>query len=678
MNQSPHTRPLPLSLPSMRALFVACLLLLGLLALMPAPTALAALPTQETPADGTLIFQSAEMPSASTPGRVVTLSLDGAGGAIMSTDYMNGEDPIVEEGAYLLEGDQLRVTLTGRGDLTYEVPVEITFTEQADGSLEATEYDETLFGSEGLTLFPAEPAGDTAAMGADMIGVDATGASTVTEASLAGVYASETMPAASSPGIVMTLSLNEDGSATVSSDYLNDEPAIEEVGEWMLNDDGTVTLTLTGQADVVYDEPQAIELSLLPDGSLKTTSLEANGGEDITFIPVLGDPAGVYVSQIVPAASSPGMVVFMILYENGDVQASTYYLNNEPPVQETGTWAENVDSSVTVTVTASADRTYDQPQTLVFQRSRDTLSFLSLQLTKLDEMPPAGPEPTAWYQTDVMPAASSSGMQTSLILYDDGSVQMITDYMNGEPPIVEIGTFVDNGDDTITVSLTGQSDRDYNEADVITFAQDGDTLTATEYDETIYGSTGLTFTEQPLDEVPADESATPEAMTDDEAAAEPAMSDTVVLTGTEGLTESAAPATEAPATEAPATEAPAMEAAEPAPFEVPSGALGVYATDVLPAASSPGMQMRLVLFADNSAQMITDYMNGESPIIELGQWTGSADGVINLSLNGRITGLYDTPVEFVFERTDAGLNATEYDTAVYGNSGLFFNTEFQA
>ena len=85
--------------------------------------------------------------------------------------------------------------------------------------------------------------------------------------------------------------------------------------------------------------------------------------------------------------------------KTGDVQASTYYLNNEPPVQETGIWAENVDSSVTVTVTAGADVTYDQPQTLVFQRSGDTLSFLSLSLTRLENAPAAtGPAPTACFR----------------------------------------------------------------------------------------------------------------------------------------------------------------------------------------------------------------------------------------------------------------------------------------
>lgn len=199
-------------------------------------------------------------------------------------------------------------------------------------------------------------------------------------------------------------------------------------------------------------------------------------------------------------------------------------------MQETGIWTENVDSSVTVTVTASADSTYEQPQTLVFQRSGDTLSFLSLTLTRLEEAPSTtGPEPIAWFQTDVMPAASSPGLQQSLILYDDNSVQMISDYMNGEPPVVEVGNDVDNDDGTMTVTLMGQLDRDYNKPDVITFAQDGDTLTAIEFDEVIDGLGGMTLTEQPLDDLAPDEDAAGNA------AADSGVAETLLLSGTEGL-----------------------------------------------------------------------------------------------------------------------------------------------
>ena len=46
------------------------------------------------------------------------------------------------------------VTLTGTADTDYDEPVVITFEEDADGALVATEFDETRFGSEGLTLYP--------------------------------------------------------------------------------------------------------------------------------------------------------------------------------------------------------------------------------------------------------------------------------------------------------------------------------------------------------------------------------------------------------------------------------------------------------------------------------------------------------------------------------------------
>ncbi len=53
---------------------------------------------------------------------------------------------------------------------------------------------------------------------------------------------------------------------------------------------------------------------------------------------------------------------------------------------------------------------------------------------------------------------------------------MVTDFQSDDPPVVEIGTWQDNGDGTLTVTLTGQEDKPYDEPVVITFEQDGDLL----------------------------------------------------------------------------------------------------------------------------------------------------------------------------------------------------------
>ena len=61
---------------------------------------------------------------------------------------------------------------------------------------------------------------------------------------------------------------------------------------------------------------------------------------------------------------------------------------------------------------------------------------------------------------------------------------------------MEVGTWEQGDDDTLTVTLTGRPDRTYDEPVVIVFAQDGATLDAVEYDTSLSGSAGLSLTEQ--------------------------------------------------------------------------------------------------------------------------------------------------------------------------------------
>ena len=95
----------------------------------------------------------------------------------------------------------------------------------------------------------------------------------------------------------------------------------------------------------------------------------------------------------------------------------------------------------------------------------------------------------------ILPAASGGGTRVmSLRLYEDGTLEWDTDYQNGEPPIQEVGAWQDNGDGTLTVTVTGQVDRAYDEPDEIVFQRDGDQLIAVEYDVNKYGSEGLQLT----------------------------------------------------------------------------------------------------------------------------------------------------------------------------------------
>jgi len=97
----------------------------------------------------------------------------------------------------------------------------------------------------------------------------------------------------------------------------------------------------------------------------------------------------------------------------------------------------------------------------------------------------------------LLPAASSPGRDITLTLNLDGTVERSTDYLNGEPPILETGTWEANGDGTATVTLTGRPDEvAYQTADVITFVLEAGELIAVAYDVNAYGSEGLQLTKQ--------------------------------------------------------------------------------------------------------------------------------------------------------------------------------------
>ena len=99
--------------------------------------------------------------------------------------------------------------------------------------------------------------------------------------------------------------------------------------------------------------------------------------------------------------------------------------------------------------------------------------------------------------TASLPAASGPGRLVALTLNADGSAEMSTDYQNGKPPIVEVGSWQDNRDGTATVMLTGRADgTQYFQPDVITFGLQGNELKAIAWDQAVYGSEGLTLTKQ--------------------------------------------------------------------------------------------------------------------------------------------------------------------------------------
>jgi hypothetical protein len=245
------------------------------------------------------------------------------------------------------------------------------------------------------------------------------------------------------------------------------------------------------------------------------------------------------------------------------------------------------------------------------------------------------PAVTAYYESDVLESADSSGLVVGLILYEDGSAEVISDYMNDEDVIVEVGTWVDNGNETLTLTVTGTVDGDYEAPIDLVFNIDEDGALV------IPGATGGAFGEEGLSLFPA------ELSTEAEPGAEP------------GAEVDAEPETEA------------VSSSDAILAEIPEGAL-VYQSEVMTAASSPGLQITLVVFDDNTVAMVSDSMNGEDVVVEVGTWAEADDGSIALTLTGPAEGeAYPEPVALTFTSDAEGaLILADEEGVLFGDAGL--------
>lgn len=90
----------------------------------------------------------------------------------------------------------------------------------------------------------------------------------------------------------------------------------------------------------------------------------------------------------------------------------------------------------------------------------------------------------------------------------------------------------------------------------------------------------------------------------------------------------------------------------------------------LPAASSPGREVTLTLNPDGLAEMTTDYLNGESPVVEAGIWRTSGGSVVRVTFDERNGEPLETTSDIIFRVIDGNLVAVVYDRTVYGSAGL--------
>ncbi|MDR0621395.1 MAG: copper resistance protein NlpE [Deltaproteobacteria bacterium] len=89
-------------------------------------------------------FYETRMPAASSPGRIIKLWLRDNGQARMTTDYMEGDPLIVDNGNWRFIRNQQRVVVN--------LPDESLFFELSDGRLNLVDYDIRVYGINGLSF----------------------------------------------------------------------------------------------------------------------------------------------------------------------------------------------------------------------------------------------------------------------------------------------------------------------------------------------------------------------------------------------------------------------------------------------------------------------------------------------------------------------------------------------
>lgn len=362
---------------------------------------------------------------------------------------------------------------------------------------------------------------------------------------LAGTYTVEASDGAGHSH-ELTLKLSPDGSVELLTE-LADATQLMESGTWLLSGEGDVVISLGTTEGQSIVEPRTIRLAVEGDELVATDSV--TGGQ-LRLAPGMlaaaATPAATTVAAATPAATaaaaaeptvadsvpesltfvsrqpaadSPGLERSLTFNQDGTVTLTSDYLNDKPPVVEEGTWAGNQDGTVTVTLTGQQDGPlYPTPVVITFAAQDGSLvaveydtalygsQGLTMQLqsaaaeTTTDATPTpadetAGQSNGTLSQTylSLSAAADSPALLRALALNSDGTATLTSDYYNDQPLIVQDGTWTENADGTITVTLTGQDGQLTTTPDVITFDVDDDTLTAVTYDQDLYGSNGLTM-----------------------------------------------------------------------------------------------------------------------------------------------------------------------------------------
>jgi hypothetical protein len=680
--------------------WLTALILALAVGIVPAPTLLLAAPAAQATEPAIVGYYESEVipGEGDTPDLIVGLVLYEDGSAEVISSYQNDQDVITEVGTWVDNGDgTLVLTVTGTTDGEYAAPIDLVFNVLDDGTLVAPDAGE-------LTLLPSVLGNSEAIL------------AQIPDEAL--VFQSDVLPDTSGPGLQLTLAIFDDGSLTMVSDYMAPGEIVVEIGTWDSDADGNLVITLTGQIEdadgtiTEYELPLEFVFIVNEDNSLSlvdeggalfgdqgltlypdeaTAEIMAAAGEDslqeegdeeasedeaseeitgtvtttdttavtttdsttatgtitdtatgTTGIATTGTstateevtttatsavtgtgPSGVYISDLLPSNDGSGTFLVTIFHNDGSLLFSTYPLNGDIPVTEVGSWGANVDGTYSITATGTLAEEYDQPFVVEFTMDEDGIVYIaSVPLYPLANINlSAAPTLVAEFQSDEIVDTIELAHTLTLAIYDDFSAELITTYTATEGGYTEYGEWaVDEENDQLILTLVRDDTVEYRQPITWIFDISGEgTLVLANDEDGVYGEDGLTLTA-----IQIDEEAMSGAASEEGAAAEDTEDD--AATEEEGTGEEAA----------------AVDGAQ------------LFQSEVLPAASSPGLQLTLGLLDDGSAALDYDYLNDEAIITNIGEWVENEDGTISITLTQGPTGTLTLPVELTLELDDEG------------------------
>jgi hypothetical protein len=358
-------------------------------------------------------------------------------------------------------------------------------------------------------------------------------------------------------------------------------------------------------------------------------------------------PSGVYISERLGEAAD-GTFLVTIFYDDGDMLFSTYQLNGELPITEIGTWGDNGDGTFTITATGTLEEEYVEPFEVDFTLDEaGNVEIADVTLYSLESVNfSSGPGLAAQFESGLITDTVETTHTLTLLFYDDATAELITGYVDESDDFTEYGEWaVDEGNDQILVTITGDENGDY-EAPVewLFDVTSDDTLVLANDDDRIYGEDGLTLVAVELSETTSD-------TTTLEGAAEEAAAGTD--TAGAGAAESDAAADDTSGDDTSGDDTSGDTSSGGVDTSLAEG-VQIFQSDVLPAASSPGLQLTLGLLDDGSAALDYDYLNGEEVITNLGEWMDNGDGTITITFTEGPSGALELPVELTLELDDEG------------------------